>query len=125
MGSLALPQLISLVVGVAAISATGGFIASAVARRKRRRARGFFFLGLFCGLMAGSVLVARRHGQNTLGPVLRGVGLRGLGAGTHNWTNGFVFTRLPLRRRVFDTQCRRLPARTATTHRRGTFTRLR
>lgn len=82
MGSLALPQLTSLVLAVAAIGATGGFVASAVARRKKRRARGIFFLGFFCGLVAGSILLARRRGQNALGAVARGVDLRTLMAGT-------------------------------------------
>lgn len=82
MGSLALAQLISLVLAVAAIGATGGYVASAVARRKKRRARGVFFLGFFCGLMAGSILLARRRGQNAFEAVARGVDLRPLKAGT-------------------------------------------
>jgi hypothetical protein len=52
MGSLGPTHLISLLLAVAIIAATCGFIASAVVRRNKRRARGFFLLGFFCGLMA-------------------------------------------------------------------------
>ncbi len=56
MGSLGPTHLIALLLGVAIIAAICGFVASAVARRNRRRARGFFLLGFFCGLMAGAIL---------------------------------------------------------------------
>jgi uncharacterized membrane protein YeaQ/YmgE (transglycosylase-associated protein family) len=52
----------ALLVAVAVIAAICGFIASAVARRNKRRARGFFLLGFFCGLMAGAILRGRRCG---------------------------------------------------------------
>jgi hypothetical protein len=78
MGSLAVTQLVSLVLAVAAIGVAGGFIASAVVRRKKRRARAIFVLGFFCGLMAGSVLVARRRGQNTFVTAANGIHLRSL-----------------------------------------------
>jgi hypothetical protein len=109
MGSFALTQLISLVLAVAAIGATGGFVASAVARRKKRRARGVFFLGFFCGLMAGSILLARRRGRNALGAVARGVDLRTLRASTGVGPASVVstFTRLRLRHHAFDQYCRR------------------
>lgn len=81
MGPLALAQLISLVGAVAAIGATGGFIASAVTRRKKRRTRAIFMVGFFCGLLAGSVLAARRRGQNTFAAAARGIDQRGLRAG--------------------------------------------
>jgi hypothetical protein len=96
MGSLALAQLISLVLAVAAIGATGGFVASAVARRKKRRARGVFFLGFFCGLMAGSILLARRRGRKALGAVARGVDLRTLRASTGAGIGRFDVHTLPL-----------------------------
>jgi hypothetical protein len=56
MGSLGPTHLISLLLAVAIIAATCGFFASAVVRRNKRRARGFFLLGFFCGLMAGAIL---------------------------------------------------------------------
>ena len=62
MGSLEPTHLIALLVVVAIIAAICGFIASAVARRNKRRARGFFHLGFFCGLMAGAILRGRRRG---------------------------------------------------------------
>src|ERR1700686_5502030 len=62
MGTLGPTHLIALLVAVAIIAAICGFIASAVARRNKRRARGFFLLGFFCGLMAGAILRGRRRG---------------------------------------------------------------
>ena len=56
MGSLGTTHLISLLLAVASIAATCGFIASAVARRRKRRARVFFIVGFFCGLMTGTIL---------------------------------------------------------------------
>jgi hypothetical protein len=94
MGSLAVTQLVSLVLAVAAVGVTGGFIASAVVRRKKRRARGIFVLGFFCGLMAGSVLVARRRGQNTFATAAHGIHLRGL----RTAVGQRAARRLPLRR---------------------------
>ncbi len=67
MGSLGPTHLISLLLAVAIIAATCGFIASAVVRRNKRRARGFFLLGFFCGLMAGAILPGRRRGLHGLG----------------------------------------------------------
>jgi uncharacterized membrane protein YeaQ/YmgE (transglycosylase-associated protein family) len=71
MGSLGPTHLISLLLAVAIIAATCGFIASAVARRNKRRTRGVFLLGFFCGWMAGSILRGRRRGLNALGAVAR------------------------------------------------------
>jgi uncharacterized membrane protein YeaQ/YmgE (transglycosylase-associated protein family) len=62
MGSLEPTHLIALLVAVAIIAAICGFFASAVARRNKRRARGFFLLGFICGLMAGATLRGRRRG---------------------------------------------------------------
>ena len=67
MGSLGPTHLISLLLAVAIIAATCGFIASAVARRNERRTRGVFLLGFSCGWMAGSILRGRRRGLNALG----------------------------------------------------------
>jgi hypothetical protein len=49
----------------------GGFIASVATRRNKRRARGFFRLVYFCGLMTGAILRGRRRGLNALGAVAR------------------------------------------------------
>ena len=88
MGSLGPTHLISLLLAVAIIAATCGFIASAVARRNKRRARGFFVLGFFCGLIAGPILRRRRRGQNALGAVARCVRL--LNAGKRYGTDRFA-----------------------------------
>ncbi len=60
---------------------TCGFIASAVARRNKRRVRGFFLPGFFCGFMAGTTLRKRRRGLNALGIVARCADVRQLTAG--------------------------------------------
>jgi hypothetical protein len=66
MGSLGTTQLISLLLVVAAGAALCGFVASTAARRKRRRARGIFLVGFFCGLVAGGVLRGRRSDAGRL-----------------------------------------------------------
>lgn len=71
MGSLGPTLMTSLLLAVALVAATCGFIASTVVQRKKRRARGFFLLGLFCGLTAGVILRGRRRGLNTLAAVAR------------------------------------------------------
>jgi|SRR5271157_1814813 len=88
MGLLGPTHLIALLLAVAIIAAICGFIASAVARRNRRRARGFFLLGFFCGLMTGAILRGRRRGLNALGAVARcadvcpwRAGIAGIGRG--------------------------------------------
>ena len=78
MGSLGPTHLISLLLAVAIIAATCGFIASAVARRNKRHARGFFGLGFFCGFMAGTILRRRRRGLNALRVVARCADVRPL-----------------------------------------------
>ena len=90
MGSLGPTHLISLLLAVAIIAATCGFIASAVARRNKRRARGFFVLGFFCGLIAGPILRRRRRGLNALGAVARRIDLRLLSAGKRYGTDRFA-----------------------------------
>jgi hypothetical protein len=81
MGSLGPTHLIALLLAVATIAAIGGFAASAVARRNKRRARGPFLLGFVCGLMAGAILRGRRHGLNVLGALAGRTDVRPLGAG--------------------------------------------
>ena len=55
-------KLISLFLAVAIIAATCGYIGSAVVRRNKRRTRGYFILGFFCGFMAGTILCRTRRG---------------------------------------------------------------
>jgi hypothetical protein len=66
MGSLGPTQLTALLLAVATIAAIGGFVASGVARRNKRRTRRLFLVGFFCGLMAGAILHGRRRGLNAL-----------------------------------------------------------
>jgi hypothetical protein len=80
MGSLGPPHLISLLLVVAVIAATCGFTVSA-ARRTKRRARGFFLLGVFCGFMAGVTLRRRRPGLKALGVIARSAFIRAGGEG--------------------------------------------
>jgi hypothetical protein len=56
MGSLGTAHLISLLLGLVAVAALGGFAAATVAQRNKRRARAYFVVGLICGLLAGVVL---------------------------------------------------------------------
>ena len=74
MGSLGPTHLISLLLAVAIVSATCGFVAAAVSRRNKRRARGYFFLGFFCGFVAGLVLRRSRRSLNALRAVVYGSG---------------------------------------------------
>jgi hypothetical protein len=64
MGSLGPTHLIAPFLAVAIIAAICGFIASAVVWTNKRRARGFFVLGFFCGWTAGSILCGRRLRPN-------------------------------------------------------------
>jgi uncharacterized membrane protein YeaQ/YmgE (transglycosylase-associated protein family) len=96
MGSLGPTHLISLLLAVAIIAATCGFIASAVARRNKRRARGFFVLGFFCGLIAGPILRRRRRGLTALGAVARCTGVSLPNAGKRYGTDHFADRALTL-----------------------------
>jgi uncharacterized membrane protein YeaQ/YmgE (transglycosylase-associated protein family) len=90
MGSLGPTHLISLLLAVAIIGATCGFIASAVARRNKRRARGFFVLGFFCGLIAGPILRRRSRGLNALRRLARRTDPRLLSSGKRYGTDHFA-----------------------------------
>lgn len=81
MGSLGPTHLIALLLAVAGVAAIGGFVASALARRNRRRARAPFFLGFFCGLTASAILRGRRRGLNALGALAGRTDVRPLGVG--------------------------------------------
>jgi hypothetical protein len=75
-------QLIVLLIAVAAIAATSGFLGSVVVRRRKRRTRGIFVLGFLCGVTAGTILRTRRRILYALGAVGHGVGVRPRSAGT-------------------------------------------
>jgi hypothetical protein len=64
MGSLGTAQLISLLLAVATVAALCGFIASVHTRRNKRRTRGVFLFGVFCGVLAGRILPGRRGGAH-------------------------------------------------------------
>jgi|EndMetStandDraft_2_1072991.scaffolds.fasta_scaffold30904_2 hypothetical protein len=72
MGSLGSTQLIALLLAVAIIAAIGGFVASGVARRNKRRARRLFVVGFFCGLTVGAILHGRRRGVDAVRAGIRG-----------------------------------------------------
>ena len=74
MGSLGPTAPIAVLLAVAIVAAISGFIASVLARRNKRRARGIFVVGFACGLVAGTVLrrrrwlnILRRQGGRVLG----------------------------------------------------------
>jgi hypothetical protein len=67
MGSFGPTQLIVLL----ATAAVCGFLASSAVRRKKRRARGYLFVGFCCGLLAGGVLRRRRRGMSALRAIMR------------------------------------------------------
>jgi uncharacterized membrane protein YeaQ/YmgE (transglycosylase-associated protein family) len=96
MGSLGPTQLISLLLAVAIIAATCGFIASAVARRNKRRAHRLFLLGFVCGLIAGPILRRRRRGLNALAAVARCADVRLLSTGKAYGTDHFAARALTL-----------------------------
>jgi hypothetical protein len=72
--------VIALLLAVGIIAAICGFIASALALGNKRRARGFFAVGFFCGLMVGAILHGRRRGVKALRAVARNADVR-LGSG--------------------------------------------
>ncbi len=61
-----------LVVAVAAIAGTTGFLAAGVLQGQKRRARRFFVLGFVCGVTAGAVLKFRRRGLRAFGALYSG-----------------------------------------------------
>src|SRR6185295_12124901 len=76
MGSLGTAHLISLLLGLVAVAALGGFAAATVAQRNKRRARGHFVAGLVCGFLAGVVLRRRYRAVNAFATMARRVELR-------------------------------------------------
>jgi hypothetical protein len=61
-------QLIALLLVVAIVAAIAGFVGSAIARRRRQRARRFFVLGFSCGLLTGRMLRRRRRRVVSIAP---------------------------------------------------------
>jgi hypothetical protein len=96
MWSLGPTQLISLFLAVAIVAAMCGYTASAVVRRNKRRARGFFLLGFCCGWMAGPMLRGRRRGLNALEAVDRCLDVRSRRAGKRRGTGRFAIDVLTL-----------------------------
>lgn len=60
-------NLMAALIVIAVVSAAGGFLVTSVARQRKRRARGPFLVGVFCGFMMGTALAARRRGLNAVG----------------------------------------------------------
>jgi uncharacterized membrane protein YeaQ/YmgE (transglycosylase-associated protein family) len=90
MGSLGPTHMIALFVAVAVVAAICGYVASAVVRRNKRRARGFFFVGFVCGWMAGPILRGRRRGVNALATLVRYGVVRSRSAGIPRSTGRFA-----------------------------------
>jgi len=95
MGSLGPTQLIALLLAVAIVAATGGFVASAIARTNKRRTHRLFLLGFVCGLTAGAVLRGRRRSLHAWRPLDGRADLRPLAA--HALTFAASHARLGLR----------------------------
>jgi hypothetical protein len=62
MGALGPTVVMSLLLAVAAIAAAGGYVASAVARRNKRRTRAVFVLGFLAGSLTNALARERRRG---------------------------------------------------------------
>jgi hypothetical protein len=62
MGVLGPTCLMSLLLAVAAIAAASGYVASAICRRNKRRARGVFILGFLSGSLTSAILREKRGG---------------------------------------------------------------
>src|SRR3954462_5075973 len=65
MGSLG-PTHLTLLLGAVILATAVGLVGSAVARRRKRRARRYFLLGFTCGFIAGVILQRRRRVLNGL-----------------------------------------------------------
>jgi hypothetical protein len=89
MEAAGLADVVWLLVGLAVIAAACTFSWSIVARRKKRRARGFFVLGFICGVTAGVMLKRRRRTFQGLRPVLRWLGVRRRIAGIYSGAEYF------------------------------------
>jgi hypothetical protein len=52
---------LALLAVAAIVAASAGYLGAVVARRDKRRARGYFVLGFFCGSITGRLLRTRRR----------------------------------------------------------------
>lgn len=62
MGAFGPTGVMVLLLAVAAIASASGYVASAIARRNKRRARAVFVLGFFCGSLASAIRRERHRG---------------------------------------------------------------
>lgn len=76
MQAVGLTHLILLLVAVAVIAGTSGFLAAVVMQGKRRRARQYFVVGFVCGVTTAAILRVRRRGLHAWGTVTRRLGGR-------------------------------------------------
>ena len=79
-----------MLVAVAIIAATCGFIASAVVRRNKRRARVLFALGFFCGFTTSKIVRGRHRRLNALRAVARRLDVSRRKTGIRSHTAGYV-----------------------------------
>ena len=70
--SAAGPLQLILLVAFAGTGAMCGFIASVVILRNKRRARGYFILGVLTGLMAAAITRGRHPKLSAFGALVRG-----------------------------------------------------
>ena len=96
MGALGLMQLFWLLLVVAIVAALGGYLGSAISRRNKRRARGIFLLGFFCGSVAGAILREKRDRTRVLAAVARHRGLRPPEAEIWRSTSRFAARTVPV-----------------------------
>lgn len=89
-------QVIPPLFAVAIVAAICGYMASAVARRKKRRARGVFLLGFFCGFTTIAILRGRRRGLKAFRAIVRGADVRPQWVGIRSGTGRFAVHTLAL-----------------------------
>lgn len=68
-----IPVVVAMLV-IAGAAAAGGYWVALHVPRRNMRTRGPFLVGVFCGVMVGAGLTARRHGLNAVaGAAARGL----------------------------------------------------
>jgi hypothetical protein len=83
-------HLIALLLVVAALASVSGYLGSALARRKKRRARTYFTVGFVCGLTTGAILRGRSRGLSALAAFARRVDVGPLSAGNRRGSDRFA-----------------------------------